>query len=287
MLADLFPSHNFVLYDPEVFYEKIELSKNIEVHHKLLLEDDAIKDEYKGCLLISDIRTVDKECSDISNITMNLSKALTINREKLFEFKDLLDYETNKKLEKILTKINFIDRQKMFSIRICLNNFIEQCLLSEKISINDIKSLCEDLRFVNQNNVLEDNELQYKFINWMKPKMSMLKFKVPYPQKNEDCLYYNFLDGKCLLQAYAPVTSTEMRLITDGTSLKEYNCNQIEKRLFYFNVIMRNEENFDNIQEDAILRNFIVKNPQYSDIDIKMLLDFITKEPLKFNQFLQ
>ena len=91
-----------------------------------------------------------------------------------------------------------------------------------------------------------------------------------------------YLNGKLLLQPWAPITSTEMRLIIDQNPLeKVYDCIDIEDKLFYHNMIQRNtpinfegkKYSWDYMQECAIIRYFKIKYPKYAKINISIILN--------------
>lgn len=85
-----------------------------------------------------------------------------------------------------------------------------------------------------EKSVAYDLELQKKCIHIMKPKKSMLKFRLPF---NSDEISY--FDGDIILQPWAPPTSAETRLITDGSGERKYVLREYENRMYYVNNNLR------------------------------------------------
>jgi len=126
------------------------------------------------------------------------------------------------------------------SIEINRDYFTDEVALSylekKPLFICDIRSGSEGMKFTDfENEVHRNNQMQRRWVEIMKPKMAMLKFRVPYntPISNE----YDYLDGEICLQAWAPPFSGETRLITDGSSTRIYS--EYEARLHYINTIIR------------------------------------------------
>jgi SAM-dependent methyltransferase len=105
--------------------------------------------------------------------------------------------------------------------------------------------------------VIIDNQMQMNWYNIMKPKLSMFKFRLPYNSDNKT----ENLDGDIYLQAYAPATSTETRLIVgEDAKLKLYDDREFEEQLFYFNNYER-VCNFNNLLFDTpINKKYGIKN---------------------------
>jgi hypothetical protein len=100
-----------------------------------------------------------------------------------------------------------------------------------------------------ENIVMEDQIMQKRWVEIMKPVMSMLKFRLPY---NQDQIEY--FDGEIRYQAWAPTTSSETRLITDGKKVRIYNFNEFDAIMNRFNVCTR-QQIFDetDLTKDDIL----------------------------------
>jgi ubiquinone/menaquinone biosynthesis C-methylase UbiE len=145
--------------------------------------------------------------------------------------------------------------------------------------------------------VLIDNQWQMNWYNIMKPKLSMFKFRLPY---NSDKTT-QYLNGDIYLQAYAPATSTETRMIVgENVGMKTYDDRQFEEQMFYFNNKIRicyfnnilfdisnNKKhglsnNYDGAMEVCILEKYLklftdYNKSQLSNKIIKMVGE-ITKE---------
>lgn len=84
-----------------------------------------------------------------------------------------------------------------------------------------------------------DMTIQRDWVNIMSPKFSILKMRIPYNMKEK----YEYLDGDIRFQIWAPVSSTETRLVVtkvDGKfPIKNYIPEIYEKQCAYFNNRMR------------------------------------------------
>jgi hypothetical protein len=106
---------------------------------------------------------------------------------------------------------------------------------------------CCDIRTVNEESVTDEkvvDENQAWQENWyylMDPFMTMFKFRLPWQPG-----YTEYMSGDIYLQAYAPVRSTETRLITFGPQVpkKKYENQKYENQMFYFNCVERSITEF-------------------------------------------
>lgn len=102
--------------------------------------------------------------------------------------------------------------------------------------ISDIRSaspLQEDAQTV-ERKVKQDMKMQMDWVLALKPRKSMLKFRLPWKKGNTD-----YLDGDIYYQAWGPPTTTETRLITSGKKIKSYSNEAYEQKMFYFNTRTR------------------------------------------------
>ena len=84
--------------------------------------------------------------------------------------------------------------------------------------------------------VMEDNASDAKWHEIIKPNYSYLKFRCPYEGERK----YDFYDGEIYIQPYAPVGSTEARLLLKtGLIPKTYDIDEYQGKFYYFNRIMR------------------------------------------------
>jgi len=57
-MAELYPEHKFILYDPRDFDERLESISNVEIHQQFFTDEDAPQYTEMGVLFICDIRTL-------------------------------------------------------------------------------------------------------------------------------------------------------------------------------------------------------------------------------------
>jgi SAM-dependent methyltransferase len=121
--------------------------------------------------------------------------------------------------------------------------------------------------------VIIDNQMQMNWYNIIKPKLSMFKFRLPYNSDNKT----ENLDGDIYLQAYAPATSTETRLIVgENAKLKLYDDREFEEQLFYFNNYERVCD-FNNLLFDThINKKYGIKNNYDGASEIYILEKYLT-----------
>lgn len=83
--------------------------------------------------------------------------------------------------------------------------------------------------------VKEDMEMQLKWHKILKPKWSMLKFRLPYmPGKT------TYLDGKIYLPVWGRQRTSECRLVCSGDArMKVYDNTEYEEHLYFFNIVTR------------------------------------------------
>ncbi len=284
LLAALFPTHKFYLYDAANFFEGIESYERIKVFNKLFLEEDAMKEEYKNALLISDIRTT--EVATFDKALENIASNIKYNEELKQDVLSLLQKEERKEfLSMKLGKLHLPE----------VKSFLKKNISEEKLKEINLK---RELKAVTEQSVINDMNLQASFMEYMRPAKAMLKFRVPYyddeycksQRGSTDECFFPYYKGLLLLQPYAPLSSTEMRLITDSTQTKSYNynCKEIEYKMFYFNTEIRNkqpEENnvlWDSKQEASIIQNFKIKFPKYTSWNILNYITNIIEKPLDF-----
>lgn len=136
--------------------------------------------------------------------------------------------------------------------------------------ISDIRTVTEGDDFANSLDILWNLSQQFNWISVMKPKMSMLKFRHPFYSEDPDFFRENaqlspykedfemskefgidfvakyeekrltYVDGMIQLQPWAPVISTETRLITNGKEFRDWGyLTDYENKFFYYNNIAR------------------------------------------------
>lgn len=104
----------------------------------------------------------------------------------------------------------------------------------------------EDYQF--EKNVHKDNLLNRYIVMNLNPKYSLLKFRYPYDIDNNDEITH--LNGEILFQTFAPLKSSETRLIPyNNKDLVEGDNIKYEDQLMYFNTQYRDRtfEDFDKV----------------------------------------
>jgi hypothetical protein len=106
--------------------------------------------------------------------------------------------------------------------------------------------LVSDIRLNNtEAQIREDNRWQSEWVDALRPSHAQLKFRLPFDGGGKP---YRFLDGKAYLQMFAPVSSTECRLVvtpaassssssSSSSTLdeREYDVGAHEDAMYYFN----------------------------------------------------
>jgi hypothetical protein len=114
--------------------------------------------------------------------------------------------------------------------------------------ISDIRTIPSDIE------VEINNRQQEEWVRIMKPLKSMLKFRVRYPSLGES-RDYKYLQGEVHLQCWAPIYSTETRLLVDISKNGDFpnstwDTVRYERNLAWFNQIMRTYDFSDNLLRD-------------------------------------
>jgi hypothetical protein len=120
--------------------------------------------------------------------------------------------------------------------------------------ISDIRTLPTD------DEVDANNMMQMGWVEIMKPRMSMLKFRFPFMKYS----HYNYYSGEIMLQPWAPKGSAETRLITDSEEIIKYDVQEYNDKLFKHNLENRTktykhknyEGTWDFIYEVKLLEEF-------------------------------
>ena len=93
-----------------------------------------------------------------------------------------------------------------------------------------------------QDIVNEDMNLQSEWIRAMRPAMSMLKFRLRW---DHNTTFY--WDGDVMIQPYAPLRSSETRLITPGLHERYYPNQDYDERISWHNDVRRNEYRYPTL----------------------------------------
>lgn len=113
--------------------------------------------------------------------------------------------------------------------------------------ISDIRvygepQLNEKGNMIRPDSVLDDMELQKKCVQIINPIASMLKFRLPWCSAAQKSKYCPYLKGIIYIQPFAPIHSTETRLIVlkkDNYKTINYNSIKYEEQLRRHNIITR------------------------------------------------
>ena len=165
------------------------------------------------------------------------------------------------------------------TINIELRNEYFTSEMAQEFADKDVLFIC-DIRIANdtkdykpsEKEVKNDMLIQQEWVKIMKPRYSMLKFRLPW---NEESIEY--LDGKLYVQPWGPRTTTETRLIVEKSQInskKLWDCKKYEEQMFYFNTITRCkcyimpikidhlDTCYDCVTEIRIINNYLIKYKQ-------------------------
>ena len=108
-------------------------------------------------------------------------------------------------------------------------------------------------------NYIRDMDLQKSWVEMVNPDYSLLKFKLNRKYSMPYNPQYEYLNGEIILQAWAPVTSSETRLFVKGSKVpnKLYNIEKYNDMLKTFNIMRPNP--IENVDIDSINVNTIWK----------------------------
>lgn len=134
--------------------------------------------------------------------------------------------------------------------------------------ISDIRTVPHNI-FHNNKNVVEKFEKeilrnqndQMNWISIMKPELSILKFKLPYPSIGKD-QYYKYLRGEIQFQVWSPTSSSETRIVISKSDLDYtywYDVVAYERKLAYYNYtrqIEMNDKVIDFVENKPTLKEF-------------------------------
>ena len=157
---------------------------------------------------------------DLTFILYDPSQFGIKNSDKIKIYNKLFTDDELKKYMKDKDKILFVS-----DIRNKFKRVDESASVEEKLKATEI--------------IDKDMQMQYNWVKTLKPKMSMLKFKLPYSVENVvNFTSYNYLDGEIWIQGWGGF-SNETRLITDGRNDKIYNPHKYNNQVMYHNNVSR------------------------------------------------
>lgn len=99
----------------------------------------------------------------------------------------------------------------------------------------------------NEKQILQDMELQKRWVEIIRPCKSHLKFRLPYTIPNLPN-EVNYFDGIIYKQSFAPQTTTETRLVLTSPNFnyKTYSCEKYQSQMFYHNTVIRENNKYQN-----------------------------------------
>lgn len=108
----------------------------------------------------------------------------------------------------------------------------------------------------NEKAVLDDMSLQRELYEIIQPRAALLKFRLPYSYEGVGETY-SYLDGMLMKQPYAPLSSSECRLVVLDLKAKTkvYNIKDYEDAMFYHNDELR-KNNYDQKMEEFIWKEY-------------------------------
>ncbi|CAD8172812.1 unnamed protein product [Paramecium pentaurelia] len=136
----------------------------------------------------------------------------------------------------------------------------------------------------NEQAVLRDNQLQMEWVKILQPQKAMLKFRCAYPTEiNEPT---EFFQGEIYIQAWAPASSTETRLIPHNyVNTIFYDNVQYEEQMFYHNDVVRKKQkgslSWDDRAETEVLIEYLRNtgiNENQIIKQVNLIKDQITKK---------
>jgi hypothetical protein len=136
--------------------------------------------------------------------------------------------------------------QRVSSVR-CINSYFTDETAKEVrdkyyntcgyLFICDIRSFVDnDISSITDDSIYNDLQMQKKWVEIMEPKMSLLKFRLPYNWEKMD-----YFKGEIYYQIWGPLSTTETRMVTDGKETTTYYGKQYEDIMYRFNNITRQE----------------------------------------------
>jgi hypothetical protein len=128
--------------------------------------------------------------------------------------------------------------REFFTDEVCEK--LKERKIENLLFVSDIR-LGSDNKKKFEDQVSRDNEAQLGWAKILKPKYSLLKFRLPFTLKHGQSITY--AKGKIMLQMWPPSSSTETRLLVSKANLsvkQEYDFKTYEESLFFHNKYARN-----------------------------------------------
>ncbi len=155
--------------------------------------------------------------------------------------------------------------------------------------VSDIRTLTysanadnDETRVKNEESVWSDMKLQERWIEILRPSLSLIKFRLPfaYDFVLKEGRTRKYLEGNVCFQVYNKPTSSETRLLVKDISYKVWDIIDYERRAAYHNCITRNKMKFINpLKENK--EEIYPKKGLFNDFDSTyftvLVMDFIKK----------
>mgnify|MGYP001560049506 CR=1 FL=1 len=109
----------------------------------------------------------------------------------------------------------------------------------------------EENEMKNDEIIIEDMNMQKEWIETIQPEIASLKFRLPWTLPENGATSFNYFDGYIMLQPFAPVKSTESRLIpkkdSNGTySYRDWDIKAYEGQMYRHNIEIRDRTFYKN-----------------------------------------
>jgi len=164
-------------------------------------------------------------------------------------------------------------REKRYSVFLYNDMFTDQCALrigrQNRQSVNKQVLFISDIRSdaYDDEAIARDMRNQFNWAHDMCASHSMLKFRLPFPSDSnkESSNKESFIYPMCnsiRLQVFAPVNSTETRaffgsVCNDNVKLTDYDINEYEERMAWFNREVREGCDYDIKATIQILQSYV------------------------------
>ena len=117
---------------------------------------------------------------------------------------------------------------------------------------NKYTLLISDIRIQpSEEGIHRDMMLQKEWVEKLQPTYFQFKHRLPREIDKKPIKQYPYLDGKCYLQLFPAVSTTETRLVGSGKKIKykDWDINDYEDKLYFFNRVERSsyyKHNYNN-----------------------------------------
>jgi hypothetical protein len=269
-LADMFPNVKWILVDPNIHYLRFNTEEDQYSPNKM---DELIYLKISPSYRTdkADIGQRNKESKrlnlfDSSSLNLTMMNKVERNNTRQGSIPD--DFESILRLDH-----RFIIIEDVFTDELAqtLAKIPQKTLFISDIRTNPDKESPSTL------DILWNSAMMYNWMKILKPFMFMIKFRCPFPpfdgvsyeeeyanllkEYNERTYthddfakcdipfmdnfkngIFEFIKGDILVQAFAPITSTESRLIANSLEIIKYDIVEYEEKFFYFNNRMRSQQ---------------------------------------------